>query len=688
MELKRDPLVTESARAGRDDEDDNPRADHEPSDGATPDAVLASKQIAAAVNFAVEALVRRLAAGDHAARDRRSQLRGNRRAHELPDRHRPVADLPGSRGDRRAAAAVARHPRRRSMVMRSAAGRAAARALGCRRIWRVVMAMGLLTKRRRARRLSALADGELDGDAGGAAFGAWRSDAEARRDWHAWHLDRRRAALRRPGLGSERATCGFCVALRARLATEPVVLAPAAVADRRRRPHRRVAARAGRWMFASAVAAGFVLVAGTFAVSRTGDAPAPAPVALADGRRRVVRRLRAPTDARPRRGGARSARRRRAAGRRAGRQPHDPRRPTRPLSGRPQAVRRQLGARRAVGVPAQRDRRLGIALTRRARVPACRRSADPRLGGARAGRRRRAAQVGGPALRRRRRARCAPGCCASTTPRAGATSRAPSSSAAAAASRAPASRTSAKDRTSTSASSRSTAGSARSIRHNDVVQTVWPGSHVAMIEQRGMLSSFPALLQAGDDGIAEWYDVQRRGQRAGRRPRGRRARDPGARQPSLRLPPLGRSRLRACCCAPKSSASAATCSRPRRSPTSSIGIRPQPESVRAGDEEARRLSRRQAGADADAPRDRRLDDAPGRARLSPGELRQPADRSARRRRRPAGAVAGGDPDHLLRRPHLRLGLHRAVSRRTPRQADVRRARRDLDPRASARATGG
>jgi len=55
MELKRDPLVTESARAAR-DEDDNPRVENEPSDAATPDAVLASKQIAAAVNFAVEAL--------------------------------------------------------------------------------------------------------------------------------------------------------------------------------------------------------------------------------------------------------------------------------------------------------------------------------------------------------------------------------------------------------------------------------------------------------------------------------------------------------------------------------------------------------------------------------------------------------------------------------------------------------
>lgn len=56
MELKRDPLVTESARASRDDDDDGPRIDNEPSDTATPEAVLASKQIAAAVNFAVEAL--------------------------------------------------------------------------------------------------------------------------------------------------------------------------------------------------------------------------------------------------------------------------------------------------------------------------------------------------------------------------------------------------------------------------------------------------------------------------------------------------------------------------------------------------------------------------------------------------------------------------------------------------------
>lgn len=55
MELKRDPLVTESARASRED-DETSRIENELSDGETPDAVLASKQIAAAVNFAIEAL--------------------------------------------------------------------------------------------------------------------------------------------------------------------------------------------------------------------------------------------------------------------------------------------------------------------------------------------------------------------------------------------------------------------------------------------------------------------------------------------------------------------------------------------------------------------------------------------------------------------------------------------------------
>jgi RNA polymerase sigma-70 factor, ECF subfamily len=57
MDLKRDPVVTESALRGKgDDEDEGPRADAELSDGETPDALLASKEIAAAVNAAIEAL--------------------------------------------------------------------------------------------------------------------------------------------------------------------------------------------------------------------------------------------------------------------------------------------------------------------------------------------------------------------------------------------------------------------------------------------------------------------------------------------------------------------------------------------------------------------------------------------------------------------------------------------------------
>lgn len=55
-------------------------------------------------------------------------------------------------------------------------------------------------------------------------------------------------------------------------------------------------------------------------------------------------------------------------------------------------------------------------------------------------------------------------------------------------------------------------GQARYVfRHNDQVQTVWPQSRVAMIEQRESMSSFPALLQADADRIAEFYDVRPQG---------------------------------------------------------------------------------------------------------------------------------------------------------------------------------
>ena len=56
-DLKRDPLVTESARAARnDDDDETSRVERELTDGETPEALLASKEIAQAVNAAIEAL--------------------------------------------------------------------------------------------------------------------------------------------------------------------------------------------------------------------------------------------------------------------------------------------------------------------------------------------------------------------------------------------------------------------------------------------------------------------------------------------------------------------------------------------------------------------------------------------------------------------------------------------------------
>lgn len=56
VELKRDPVATESSRARAGDDDETYRNDHELSDGETPEALLASKEIAATVNAAIDAL--------------------------------------------------------------------------------------------------------------------------------------------------------------------------------------------------------------------------------------------------------------------------------------------------------------------------------------------------------------------------------------------------------------------------------------------------------------------------------------------------------------------------------------------------------------------------------------------------------------------------------------------------------
>ncbi|HEV7575339.1 MAG TPA: sigma-E factor negative regulatory protein [Caldimonas sp.] len=131
-------------------------------------------------------------------------------------------------------------------------------------------------------RLSALADGELDSTASAASCAAWSADAALRADWHAWHLIG--DVLRSEDLAAD--PCRdrrLFAAVQARLRSEPVVLAPTPALAAAVGPRFGRRARPGRWAGGAAVAAGVVLVVGTFAVIRPGDSPAPERLALGDG---------------------------------------------------------------------------------------------------------------------------------------------------------------------------------------------------------------------------------------------------------------------------------------------------------------------------------------------------------------------------------------------------------------------
>lgn len=56
LDLKRDPLVSENLLTSGEDGDETSRVENELTDGETPEALLASREIAAAVNSAIEAL--------------------------------------------------------------------------------------------------------------------------------------------------------------------------------------------------------------------------------------------------------------------------------------------------------------------------------------------------------------------------------------------------------------------------------------------------------------------------------------------------------------------------------------------------------------------------------------------------------------------------------------------------------
>ena len=52
-------------------------------------------------------------------------------------------------------------------------------------------------------------------------------------------------------------------------------------------------------------------------------------------------------------------------------------------------------------------------------------------------------------------------------------------------------------------------GPARQVfRHNDLVHTLWPTAKVALIEQRDLTSTFPALLDSGADRIHDVYAIE------------------------------------------------------------------------------------------------------------------------------------------------------------------------------------
>jgi sigma-E factor negative regulatory protein RseA len=129
------------------------------------------------------------------------------------------------------------------------------------------MAIGTFDESARER-LSALADGELDGAEPASACAAWAGNAEARRDWHVWHLIG--DVLRSDDLASSpRHDRQLCAEIRSRLKQEPVVLAPDPAA----------ASGRGRWALGGAMAAGFVLVVGTFTLLRPNHTALPPPVA-------------------------------------------------------------------------------------------------------------------------------------------------------------------------------------------------------------------------------------------------------------------------------------------------------------------------------------------------------------------------------------------------------------------------
>lgn len=147
------------------------------------------------------------------------------------------------------------------------------------------MSTGSDSRTTAAEDLSALADGELHLARVAGACGSWRADASSRATWHVYQLIG--DVLRSEDLASDAAyDAAFVRSLSARLAAEPVVLAPESLPTLRSASEgswgRAALRRRWSWAGPSAVAAGFVAVAGVLVVTR-GPATAPPLQAMAGG---------------------------------------------------------------------------------------------------------------------------------------------------------------------------------------------------------------------------------------------------------------------------------------------------------------------------------------------------------------------------------------------------------------------
>jgi sigma-E factor negative regulatory protein RseA len=120
--------------------------------------------------------------------------------------------------------------------------------------------------------LSALADG--DAAAATRACSLWRGDAAARQTWHTYHLIGDVMRSDELARAPER-DAAFLARLRAKLAAEPVLLAPVAPVQKTR-PRR-------AWLMPAAAAAGFAVVAGVLVLTRLGQPGVPGPAAVMAG---------------------------------------------------------------------------------------------------------------------------------------------------------------------------------------------------------------------------------------------------------------------------------------------------------------------------------------------------------------------------------------------------------------------